>query len=158
MTFTGYQSTFGLMYAGLNYVKKDVLPNPHWWIFYGVAGSMGIYGRRHTGRLWWMLVPVFAQWLFGSDHARYALYAFPVVVPAAAIAVWAHPRRNLLLGLIVLQSGVILVDNFVYGHPGLYMLYPSIWISAGLMIPTALTLWWPVRAIPRPREPLETAR
>jgi len=64
----------------------------------------------------------------------------------------------LLLGLIALQSSVILVDNLVQGHPGIYGLYPSTWISAGLMIPTALTLWWPVRTVPRPRESLETAR
>lgn len=149
MEFTGYQSTLGLMYAGLLvYVKRDVLPNPHWWVFYGTAGSLGIWwllgihGRRHGGRLWWLLVPVFAQWLFGSDWARYAFYAFPVVIPAAAIAVWNHRKRNLLLGLVAAQSIAIVADLIVRGRPAIYDLMPSTWVSAGLMIVTAAVLWW----------------
>jgi hypothetical protein len=147
MTFTGYQSTLALMYVGLTvYVKNDVLPNPHWWIFYGIAGSLGIwwvlgiYGRRYGGRLWWLLLPVFAQWLFGSDWARYALYAFPVVIPAAAIAVWTHRWRPVLLILIGLQSIAIFLDNYLRGRPGIYDLYPSTWASAALMVLTAVVL------------------
>jgi hypothetical protein len=152
MTFTGYASTPGLMVSGFrDYVMHDVGPNPHWWIFYGIAGSLGMWwllgiqGRKHGGRLWWMLVPLFAQWLFGSDYARYAYYAFPVVLSAGAIAVWAHHRRSILLGLIALQSVAVFADNYINGHPRIYILQPSTWISAGLMILTAIVLWWPAR-------------
>jgi hypothetical protein len=162
MEITGYASMRELMAAGLSYVRRDVGGHPLFFVTYGVVASMGIWwlpaiaGRRHVGRLWWLLVPVFAQWLFGSDWARYALYAFPVVVPAAVIAVWSHPRRVWLLLLIGLQSAAIAADLAIRGHPKIYTMMPSTWVSLGLMALTALVLWWPRTGTPG--RPLETAR
>jgi hypothetical protein len=160
-TYLEDSSTLGLMkYGLLQYVGTEVVPRPLFFLTYGIAGSLGLwwvlglYGRRHGGRLWWMLVPVFAQWLFGSDYGRYALYAFPVVVAAGVIAVWEHPRRTLLLALVVVQSLVTIVDVELGRGPRLYTLLPSTWIALGLMALAAVILWWPSRrpAVPRPRE------
>lgn len=161
-TYDSDSSTLGLMkYGLLQYVGTEVVARPHFFLTYGIAGSLGLwwvlglYGRKHGGRLWWMLVPVFAQWLFGSDYGRYALYAFPVVVAAGAVAVWAHPRRNLLLALVAVQSLVTIVDVELGVGPRLYFLLPSTWIALGLMALAALILWWPSRRrveVPRPRD------
>lgn len=161
-TYDSDSSTLGLMkYGLLQYVGTEVVARPLFFLTYGIAGSLGLwwvlglYGRKHGGRLWWMLVPVFAQWLFGSDYGRYALYAFPVVVAAGAVAVWAHPRRNLLLALVAVQALVAIVDVEVGAGPRLYFLLPSTWIALGLMVVAAVILWWPSRprvAVPRPRD------
>ncbi len=158
-------STLGLMkYGLLQYVGHDVVPRPLFFLTYGIAGSLGLwwvlglYGRRHGGRLWWLLVPVFAQWLFGSDYGRYALYAFPVVVAVGAIAVWQHPRRIVLLGLVTVQSLSTVADIQIRGFQHLYQIQPSTWISLALMVLAVPILWWPTRttagtdtALPRPR-------
>jgi len=164
MEFTGYNSMLGLMYAGLMvYVRHDVGGDPVFFVTYGIVASMGIWwlpaiaGRRYVGRLWWLLVPVFAQWLFGSDWGRYALYAFPVIIPAAVIAVWNHPRRTLLLILIGLQSAAISADLIVNGSPRIYAMSPSTWVSLGLMVLTALVLLLP-RPAGKSGDRLETAR
>jgi hypothetical protein len=143
-------STLGLMkYGLLQYVGQEVVPRPLFFLTYGIAGSLGmwwvlgLYGRRHGGRLWWMLLPVLAQWLFGSDYGRYALYAFPVVVAAGAVAVWEHPRRNLLLGLVAVQSLATVVDVQTHAGPHLYRILPSTWIAIGLMVVAAVVLWLP---------------
>lgn len=161
-TYEGDSWTPGLMKYGLQqYVGTEVLARPLFFLTYGIAGSLGVwwvlglYGRKHGGRLWWMLVPVFAQWLFGSDYGRYALYAFPVVVAAGAIAVWEHPRRNLLLGVVAVQSLVTILDVELGAGPRLYKLLPSTWVALGLMVVAAAILWWPSRqatAVPRQRE------
>jgi hypothetical protein len=158
-TYEGDSSTLGLMKYGLQqYVGTEVVARPFFFLTYGIAGSLGLwwvlglYGRRHGGRLWWILVPVFAQWLFGSDYGRYALYAFPVVVAAGAIAVWTHPRRVPLLGLVAVQSLVVIVDVQLGAGPKLYTLLPSTWIALGLMAVAAVILWWPSRPVAVPRQ------
>lgn len=161
-TYEGDSSTLGLMKYGLQqYVGTEVVARPLFFLTYGIAGSLGVwwvlglYGRKHGGRLWWILVPVFAQWLFGSDYGRYALYAFPVVVAAGAIAVWEHPRRILLLAVAAGQSLVAIVDVELGVGPKLYTLLPSTWIALGLMVVAALILWWPSRrsaAVPHQRD------
>ncbi|MBX6750483.1 MAG: hypothetical protein IRY85_12580, partial [Micromonosporaceae bacterium] len=160
-TYLEDSSTLGLMkYGLLQYVGTEVVPRPLFFLTYGIAGSLGLwwvlglYGRRHGGRLWWMLVPVFAQWLFGSDYGRYALYAFPVVVAAGVIAVWEHPRRVLLLALVAVQSLVTIVDVELGAGPRLYTLLPSTWIALGLMAAAVVILWWPSRqpALPQQRD------
>ena len=150
--YGGASSTLGLMKYGLTqYVGTEVVPRVPFFLTYGIAGSLGmwwvlgLYGRRHGGRLWWMLVPVFAQWLFGSDYGRYALYAFPVVVACGAIALWQHPRRVLLLVLVGLQSLAVFADLAIAGAMHLYVLAPSTWIALGLAAVAAVVLWWPVR-------------
>lgn len=145
-------STLGLMkYGLLQYVGHEVVQRPLFFLAYGIAGSLGLWwvlglaGWRHGGRLWWMLLPVFGQWLFGSDYGRYALYAFPVVVAAGVIAVWEHPRRTLLLALVAVQSLVVVVDVQTSRGPALYALLPSTWIALGLMGVAAVVLWLPSR-------------
>lgn len=110
-----------------------------WWVLAG-------HGWRRGGRLLWLLVPVFAQFLVGADWSRFALYAFPVVIPVAAMTLWEHPRRLLLLGLATTQSLAIIGDLVWYGRPWLNRATPSVWISAGVMVATALVVW-----LPRPR-------
>jgi hypothetical protein len=158
-TYLEDSSTLGLMkYGLLQYVGTEVVPRPWFFLTYGIAGSLGLwwvlglYGRRHGGRLWWMLVPVFAQWLFGSDYGRYALYAFPVVVAAGVIAVWEHPGRPLLLALVAGQSLVTIVDVELGAGPRLYTLLPSTWAALGLMAVAAVVLWWPSRRARVPRQ------
>jgi len=122
-----------------------------WWVMYAFAASLGVYwvlalyGRTHGGRLWWLLVPVFGQCAFGADWSRFALYAFPVVIPAAAIALWRHPRRPLLLVLVAAQSTAAFADLAANGRVMLNRSQPSLYISAGLMVVTAIVLWWPRR-------------
>jgi hypothetical protein len=151
-------STLGIMkYGLLQYVGQEVVPHPVFFLTYGIAGSLGVWwllglaGARHGGRLWWLLVPVFAQWLFGSDYGRYALYAFPVVVAAGAIAVWEHPRRIVLLGLGLIQSLSAIVDVQTGQGPHLYQILPSTWISLALMVLAVPVLWWPPRWVWWPR-------
>jgi hypothetical protein len=127
-----------------------------WWAMYAFAGSLGIWwvlalaGRAHGGRLWWLLVPVFAQAVVGTDWSRYGLYAFAVVVPAGAIALWRHPRRRLLLALVGLQSLAVFVDLANAGRLKVDAVQPSVWISAGLAVVTAIVLWAPARRTPPP--------
>ena len=162
--YEGASSTLGLMKYGLTqYVGTEVVPRVPFFLTYGIAGSLGmwwvlgLYGRRHGGRLWWMLVPVFAQWLFGSDYGRYALYAFPVVVACGAVALWQHPRRAILLVLVGLQSLAVFADLAIAGAMHLYVLAPSTWIALGLAAVAAVVLWWPVRA-PAPSAPAPLQR
>ncbi len=148
---TGWPTVRELAIAG----AKDVgwrlsTTNPAFWLLYAFAASLGIwwvfgwYGRRTPGRLWWFLVPVFAQWALGADWSRYALYAFPVVVPAGAIAVWRHPARTVLLGLIGAQSLAALVDIADNGRLTLDQARPSVWITLGLAVVAAIVWHLPV--------------
>lgn len=81
--------------------------------------------------------------------SRFALYAFPVVVPVGAIAIWAHPWRRLLLGLAAAQGLAIFADLEKYGHPWLNRLTPSVWISATLMVLAAAVILWSRASGPR---------
>jgi hypothetical protein len=63
------------------------------------------------------------MFLLGCDWSRFAMYAFPLVVPAAALALQRARHRPLPLGL---------------KHPG-----PSLAFTAVLMTLTTLALWWP---------------
>lgn len=155
---TGWPTVRELAIAG----AKDVgwrlsTTNPAFWLVYAGAASLGIwwvfgwYGRRTPGRLWWFLVPVFGQWALGADWSRYALYAFPVVVPAGAIAVWRHPARAVLLGLIGAQSLVALVDIADSGRLTLDQARPSVWITFGLAVLAAIV--WHLPLARRRRHP-----
>jgi hypothetical protein len=150
----GWGTTKSLIEAGakISYHHR-IETDPLWWLCYAFAGSLGIWwllafaGRRHGGRLWWLLVPVFAQFLVGGDWSRFALYAFPVVVPVAAIAVWQHPRRILLLALITAQSLTVLADLTIAGRLGINAMWPSTYATIPLMALTAAVLCWPPRRV-----------
>jgi hypothetical protein len=152
----GWPTTMELMKAGASIVYTQRLEtDPLWWTFYAFAGSLSIwwllgwYGWRHGGRLWWLLVPVFAQFAVGGDWSRFALYAFPVVVPAATIALWQHPRRGLLFVLVAAQSLAVFADLAVAGHPAINTMQPSTYVAVPLMGLTAATLWWHPRTTAR---------
>lgn len=110
-----------------------------WWV---VAAA----GWRDAGirRLAWWLVPVFGQLLFGWDWARFALYAFPVVIPAAALALDRHPRRAALRWLVAAALVTPVVDVLA-GNPTLNYPGPSLVVTLALMIATAVVLAAPAR-------------
>jgi hypothetical protein len=144
---------------------QRIMTNPGWWLLYAFAASLGVwwvfglYGRRHGGRLWWLLVPVFAQFAVGGDWGRFAMYAFPVVVPAGAIAIWRHPRRPVLLALAAAQSVAVFADLIASGVLGVNTGSPSMWISVSLAALAVPVLWWPDRKAPQgePTAPLGEA-
>lgn len=79
-------------------------------------------------RLAWWLVPVLANCLIGWDWSRYATYAFPVVMPAAAIALARAPLRPVLLAVVAVQALLPLAD-LAAGRPQLNHPGPSLPLS-----------------------------
>jgi hypothetical protein len=120
-----------------------------WWLANAFALSLGCWWllalpswrEPWVGRLAWWLLPVFGQFLFGADWSRFALYAFPVVMPAAAITLGrlAPRRRAVLLGLAGAQALTPLLDAAV-GAPTLNYPGPSLWVTVALMAATAAVL------------------
>jgi hypothetical protein len=127
-------------------VMQARLGELRFWTAYTFAGSLGIWwllalARPRIGRgLWLWLIPVFGQFLLGADWSRFAMYAFVVVVPVGAMAVWSHPRRSVLLGLIALQLLPTIVDLVVNGRLGLNRFQLSLYVSLALMAVTLLVL------------------
>jgi hypothetical protein len=157
---TGWPTLVELTSAGWRtVVDQRLTTDPAFWLWYAFAASLGVWwvfglhGARVAGRLWWFLVPVFAQFALGADWSRFALYAFPVVVPAGVIAVWRHPARPVLLGLAAAQSVVVLLDVAVDGRLVLNETAPSTWVASGLA-GCALVVWHlPLRWRPRAADP-----
>jgi hypothetical protein len=125
-----------------------------WWvsIAHTFAMSLGIWwllaasawrDRRVRALALWLPV-VFANLLFGGDWSRFALYAFPVVIPAGALAIAraAPARRAPLLVLAGLQALAPLADVLAHA-PNLNRPGPSLWLTLGLMAVTAVVLWSP---------------
>ncbi|MDP9796262.1 hypothetical protein J2S43_004774 [Catenuloplanes nepalensis] len=111
----------------------------------GVWWALGLYGFRHAGPLGWLMVPVLAQFVVGGDWGRFCLYAFPALVPAGAIALWRHPRRAILIGLVVVQSLLVFVDLAIDGHPKINSFQPSTYASLALIPVTFAVLLLPSR-------------
>ena len=149
MLTTGASSMRDLIAVGLRVVQRDILPRPGYALYYSFAGSLGIwwllglYGRRYGGRFWWLLVPVFAQCLVGADYTRFLMFAFPIVVTAGAIAVWNHPRRMLLIAIVVVQSLAAVPEFVSTGRMRINSIEISSWITGALMVIVAIVLWWP---------------
>ncbi|MDR7274131.1 hypothetical protein J2S41_000909 [Catenuloplanes atrovinosus] len=117
----------------------------------GIWWALGLYGFRHAGRLGWLMIPVLLQFVVGGDWGRFCLYAFPALVPAGAIALWRHPRRAVLIGLVVVQSLLIFLDLSIDGRPKINQYQPSTYVSLALIPLTLLVLLWPSRRrAPRP--------
>jgi len=120
-----------------------------WYIVYTFSGSLGVWwvlalgAAGAGGALWWWMVPVFGQFILGTDWARYTVYAFVVVVPVGAIAVWRHPRRYALLGVVALQLGATVADVLVDDRLKLNQIQPSFYVSGILMVLAAVLLWAP---------------
>jgi len=117
------------------------------WLGSAFAMSLGVWwplavaglGSGPVRRLAWLLAPVFANFLIGWDWSRYALYAFPVVMPAAALALARSPRPRLLLGVVALQALLPLAD-LAAGKPQLNRAGPSLAISLALIAAVSVLL------------------
>ena len=119
------------------------------WLGSAFAMSLGVWwplavaglgsGPAPLRRLAWWLVPVFANFLIGWDWSRYALYAFPVVMPAAVLALARSPRRRLLLGAVTLQALLPVLD-LAAGKPQLNRAGPSLPLSLALIVVVGVLL------------------
>jgi hypothetical protein len=78
-----------------------------WW----VLAVPSVWDRGVRRLLLWLL-PVFGQFLIGGDWGRFALYAFPIVIPAAALTLQRlRPRwRAVVAAVLGLQLLVPLLD------------------------------------------------
>jgi hypothetical protein len=120
------------------------------WLFFGstFAMSLGVWWPLAVAslrvdrfrRLAWWLLPVLAYLVvIGWDWSRYALYAFPVVMPAGAWTIARMRHRPLLLALVALQAMLPVVD-FHAGKPTLDDPGPSLPISLLLILATIVVL------------------
>jgi hypothetical protein len=107
----------------------------------GVWWLLAIPGLRDAPvrRLAWWLLPVLANCLIGWDWSRYATYAFPVVMPAAAIVLARASRRGVLIAAVAVQALLPLVD-LAGGHLLLNQPGPSLPLSVLLMIVVGVVL------------------
>ena len=117
LLITHVNSTGGLGFGHLSIDQLRLMyeirlsHNAGFWIANTFALSLGIWwllaipSWRHPRirRLAWWLVPVFLELLIGSDWSRYAFYAFPVVMPAAALALDRLPHKAPVLALVGVQ-------------------------------------------------------
>ena len=123
--------------AGLLLVVAVVLSFGCWWVL--AVPSLG--DGRLRPLLWW-LVPVFGQFVFGGDWGRFVLYAFPIVIPAAALTLQRlrPPVRAVVLALLGLQLLTPLLDASPAEHMRLNQPGPSVPATAALMALTAAVL------------------
>jgi hypothetical protein len=125
--------------GGVGYllVVAVVLSFGCWWVL--AVPSLG--DDRVRPLLWW-LVPVFGQFLFGGDWGRFVLYAFPVVIPAAALTLQRlRPRvRAVVLAILGLQLLTPLLDIAPAERMRLNSPGPSVPVTAALMAATVVVL------------------
>jgi hypothetical protein len=122
-----------------------------WWVL-----AVPSLWDRNVRRLLLWLVPVFGQFLLGGDWGRFALYAFPVVIPAATLTLQRlRPRwRVAVMAALGLQLLVPLLDvaaeRMTLNHPG-----RAVPASVLLMAVTAMVVasaYLPAKQVrPRPR-------
>ncbi len=140
-----YQRPFPTVLAGI--LDKRMEQDGALWFGSAFAMSLGVWwplavtrlGAEPVRRLAWWLLPVLANCLIGWDWSRYATYAFPVVTPAAALALTHAPRRPLLLAAVALQALLPLAD-LAAGRPQLNHPGPSLPLSLLLMAVVAVVL------------------
>jgi hypothetical protein len=125
--------------GGVGYllVVAIVLSFGCWWVL--AIPSLG--DGRVRPLLWW-LVPVFGQFVFGGDWGRFVLYAFPVVIPAAALTLQRlRPRvRAVIVAMLGLQLLTPLLDMAPAERMRLNQPGPSVPVTAALMALTAVVL------------------
>jgi hypothetical protein len=123
--------------AGWLLVVAVVLSFGCWWVL--AVPSLG--DGRVRPLLWW-LVPVFGQFVFGGDWGRFVLYAFPIVIPAAALTLQRlRPRvRAVVVALCGLQLLTPLLDASPAEHMRLNQPGPSVPVTAALMALTSVVL------------------
>ena len=140
-----YARPAGSVLAGI--LAKRMEQDGALWFASAFAMSLGVWwplavaGLRDAPvrRLAWWLVPVLANCLIGWDWSRYATYAFPVVMPAAALFLARAPRRPLLIAAVAVQALLPLAD-LATGHPLLNQPGPSLPLSVLLMILVGVVL------------------
>jgi hypothetical protein len=125
--------------GGVGYllVVAVVLSFGCWWVL--AVPSLG--DSRIRPLLWW-LVPVFGQFVFGGDWGRFVLYAFPVVIPAAALTLQRlRPRvRAVVLAILGLQLLTPLLDIAPAERMRLNSPGPTVPVTAVLMAATVVVL------------------
>lgn len=125
--------------GGVGYllVVAIVLSFGCWW----VLAVPSLWDDKIRPLLWW-LVPVFGQFLFGGDWGRFALYAFPVVVPAAALTLQRlRPRlRAVIVAILGLQLLTPLLDMAPAERMRLNSPGPTAPVTAALMAMTVVLL------------------
>jgi hypothetical protein len=125
--------------GGVGYllVVAIVLSFGCWW----VLAVPSLWDDKIRPLLWW-LIPVFGQFLFGGDWGRFALYAFPVVVPAAALTLQRlRPRlRAVIVAILGLQLLTPLLDMAPAERMRLNSPGPTVPVTAALMAMTVVVL------------------
>jgi hypothetical protein len=125
--------------GGVGYllVVMVVLSFGCWWVLAVLS-----FGDGKIRRLLWWLIPVFGQFLFGGDWGRFALYAFPVVIPAAALTLQRlRPRlRAVIVAILGLQLLTPLLDMAPAERMQLNSPGPTVPVTAALMAVTAAVL------------------
>jgi hypothetical protein len=107
-----------------------------WWVL-----AVASFRDPKIWRLLLWLVPVFGQFVLGGDWSRFALYAFPVVVPAAALTLQRlQPLwRWIIVTILGLQVLTPLLDmaanKMTLNRPG-----PAVRVTVLLMALTAVAL------------------
>jgi hypothetical protein len=119
------------------FVVMIVLSFGCWW-----ALAVMSFRDRNIRRLLWWLIPVFGQFVFGGDWGRFVLYAFPVVLPAAALTLQRlQPRlRTVIVIILGLQLLTPLLDmtpaeRMQLNNPG-----PAVPVTEVLMAVTVVVL------------------
>jgi hypothetical protein len=125
--------------GGVGYllVVAIVLSFGCWW----VLAVPSLWDDKIRPLLWW-LVPVFGQFVFGGDWGRFVLYAFPVVIPAAALTLQRlRPRvRAVVLAILGFQLLTPLLDMAPADRMRLNQPGPSVLVTVALMAVTVVVL------------------
>ncbi len=140
-----YQRPLPTVLAGI--LDKRMEQDGGLWFASAFAMSLGVWWPLAVAklraepirRLAWWLAPVLANCLIGWDWSRYATYAFPVVMPAAALALTRAPRRPLLLTAVAVQALLPLAD-LAAGRPQLNHPGPSLPLSLLLIVVVGVVL------------------
>jgi hypothetical protein len=100
------------------------------------------FGDHNLRRLLWWLIPVFGQFVLGGDWGRFALYAFPVVIPAAALTLQRlQPRlRAVIVTILGFQLLTPLLDMAPPQRMRLNRPGPAVPVTGVLMAVTTVVL------------------
>jgi hypothetical protein len=129
-----FEDRGGAMYL---FVVMIVLSFGCWW----VLAVMSLRDHNIRRLLWW-LIPVFGQFLFGGDWGRFVLYAFPVVLPAAALTLQRlQPRlRAVIVTILGFQLLTPLLDMAPAERMRLNDPGPAVPVTGVLMAVTVVVL------------------
>jgi hypothetical protein len=122
---------------GFFFVAMVTLSFGCWWVLALVS-----FGDHNLRRLLWWLIPVFGQFVLGGDWGRFALYAFPVVIPAAALTLQRlQPRlRAVIVTILGFQLLTPLLDMAPAERMRLNRPGPAVPVTGVLMAVTTVVL------------------